>query len=58
MSGSFALLWLMRRKQPGKICRDAAVLAISVSRSTTEHFKIDESYQLFDQSGGHGTALA
>jgi hypothetical protein len=28
---SLALLWLMQRKQPGKICRKAPVLPLSVT---------------------------
>src|ERR1700740_321688 len=40
MRRSFALLWLMQRKQVGKICRQAAVSPALVTASLTSHRKI------------------
>src|SRR5262249_18761155 len=35
LAGSFAFLWLMRRKHPGKSCREAAVSALQVTAPLT-----------------------
>jgi hypothetical protein len=34
--GSLALLWLMRRKRPGKICRKGPILPLSVTAAFPE----------------------
>jgi hypothetical protein len=58
MRASFASLWLMTRKRPGKICRAPAVSPIVVKPPQYTAPKNSKQYQGTAQAKQRGTALA
>jgi hypothetical protein len=58
VSGSFALLWLMMRKQPGKICRNGAVSPPQAPPQGDRFQEIIQQYQRNEPRKRHGTGIA
>jgi hypothetical protein len=57
-TGSFAVLWLMARKQPGKICRQAAVSPSLANQCKTGRRQFPSIYQDIDPEARRGMQFA
>jgi hypothetical protein len=55
---SLALLWLMQRKRPGKICRKAPVLPLSVTAEFPEqHILFNKFNRISSRAAWHGARM-